>query len=228
LAEQLDVRTRVKMKTFGNCLYCGAPLNHKGKYCTNACMGKYVSESYYNETINAWKLGKLQKCLKANKTVINPIKKYLLKKFNYRCGKCGWGEINPITGKSPLEVHHIDGDFTNNNEDNLMVICPNCHSLTANYKALNKGRGRKISQNVPNKCSICGAIITRDAKYCVKCYRELQQQYKPTKEELLNDFKDFISFSSLGKKYNVSCNAIRKWCKGYQLPYRSREIKKLL
>lgn len=29
----------------------------------------------------------------------------------------------------PLELHHIDGNHYNNNLDNLMVLCPNCHSL---------------------------------------------------------------------------------------------------
>lgn len=33
-----------------------------------------------------------------------------------------------------------------------------------------------------------------------------------------------ISFTQIGKKYNVSDNAIRKWCKFYELPYRKRDI----
>lgn len=36
----------------------------------------------------------------------------------------------PIT----LEVHHIDGDRTNNNEENLQLLCPNCHSYTDNWR----------------------------------------------------------------------------------------------
>lgn len=49
----------------------------------------------------------------------------------------GWGEINPITNESPLHVHHIDGDATNNSEENLQLLCPNCHSLTENFGRLN-------------------------------------------------------------------------------------------
>ena len=30
-----------------------------------------------------------------------------------------------------------DGDATNNSEDNLQLLCPNCHSLTENYGRLN-------------------------------------------------------------------------------------------
>ena len=51
--------------------------------------------------------------------------------------------MNPYTGKIPLEVDHIDGDYTNNNENNLTLLCPNCHSLTPTYKGANSGRGRK-------------------------------------------------------------------------------------
>jgi predicted HNH restriction endonuclease len=35
--------------------------------------------------------------------------------------------------RSPLEIHHKDGSKKNNSEDNLDLLCPNCHSLTFNY-----------------------------------------------------------------------------------------------
>ena len=63
-------------------------------------------------------------------------------KYNQQCSKCGWNKINPFTGRIPLEVHHKDGDYTHNEENNLELLCPNCHSLTSTYKASNKGSGR--------------------------------------------------------------------------------------
>lgn len=42
------------------------------------------------------------------------------------------------TNSIPLEVHHIDGDCTNSFEENLQLLCPNCHSLTDNFGSLNK------------------------------------------------------------------------------------------
>ena len=57
--------------------------------------------------------------------------------------RCGWCEINPTSGKIPLEIEHIDGNYKNNTEENLILLCPNCHSLTPTYRALNKGHGRK-------------------------------------------------------------------------------------
>ena len=43
----------------------------------------------------------------------------MLNKVNYQCELCGWNKINPYTNKLPLEIHHIDGDHTNNKEENL-------------------------------------------------------------------------------------------------------------
>lgn len=59
-----------------------------------------------------------------------------------RCSKCGWAERHKITGRVPIEVEHIDGDWRNNQLQNLTLLCPNCHSLTATFRALNRGRGR--------------------------------------------------------------------------------------
>jgi len=64
-----------------------------------------------------------------------------------KCCKCGWGKINEVTGKIPLEVDHIDGNYKNNKLDNLRLLCPNCHSLSCNYKDLNKGNGRGKRKN---------------------------------------------------------------------------------
>jgi len=58
---------------------------------------------------------------------------------NYKCGadECvvseQWLGI-PIT----LQVHHIDGDCLNDEPENLMFVCPNCHTQTDNW--CHKGR----------------------------------------------------------------------------------------
>jgi len=35
-------------------------------------------------------------------------------------------------------VHHKDGDRTNNEYENLTLLCPNCHALTDTYRGKNK------------------------------------------------------------------------------------------
>lgn len=61
-----------------------------------------------------------------------------------KCECCGLTEWRgqPIA----LEVHHIDGQDLNSDLNNLQLLCPNCHSLTDNYKGRNINSGlMKIS-----------------------------------------------------------------------------------
>lgn len=51
--------------------------------------------------------------------------------------------MNPKTNQVPLIADHIDGNWRNNIESNLRLLCPNCDSLSPTYAALNKGNGRK-------------------------------------------------------------------------------------
>lgn len=53
------------------------------------------------------------------------------KKRDYACNRCG---ISNWNGK-PLRLHleHINGDNTDNREENLEVLCPNCHSQTDTF-----------------------------------------------------------------------------------------------
>lgn len=43
----------------------------------------------------------------------------------------------------PLELDHIDGNSSNNNLDNLRLLCPNCHSFTDTYRGKNQSRAKK-------------------------------------------------------------------------------------
>lgn len=121
------------------CLNCGKPLERFQKvYCDSTCKNEF---EYKNWVID-WKEG--------NKTGIigdygisAHLKRYLYEKYDKKCTICGWGETNPTSGTIPVEIEHIDGNFENNEEENLTLLCPNCHSLTPTYKGANKGNGRK-------------------------------------------------------------------------------------
>jgi hypothetical protein len=39
-------------------------------------------------------------------------------------------------------LDHIDGNPSNNNRDNVRLICPNCDSQLPTYKGRNRGNGR--------------------------------------------------------------------------------------
>ncbi|HWF50270.1 MAG TPA: HNH endonuclease [Solirubrobacteraceae bacterium] len=54
-----------------------------------------------------------------------------------RCGLIDW-QGDPLT----LALHHINGERHDNRLENLMLLCPNCHSRTDTYAGRN-GRGRE-------------------------------------------------------------------------------------
>ncbi len=125
-------------KPRGNCLICGKePARQNYKYCSNACQIEYQYQTY----IRKWKAGE-EKGLQSLGIVSGHIKRYLRRKFNNKCCVCGWSRVNLKTGQVPLVADHIDGNWRNNVEGNLRLVCPNCDSLTPTYAGLNRGNGR--------------------------------------------------------------------------------------
>lgn len=126
------------------CIKCGKQLEMgQTKYCSTEC--RYEQE--YTEYIEKWKNGTINGITGAD-GISKCIRKYLFIKHNNKCEKCGWGEVNPHTGKIPLQVHHIDGDCTNNKEENLQLLCPNCHSLTENYGHSGAHRSKRLDKRL--------------------------------------------------------------------------------
>lgn len=119
------------------CLNCDKEIKHKrntlNKYCNNICEQEYLYKYY----IKRWKNGK-EKGYRSQGRVTEYIRKYLYEKYDNECCKCGWHKINQYTNKIPLEVSHIDGNYKNCKEENLELLCPNCHSLTPNFRSRNK------------------------------------------------------------------------------------------
>lgn len=129
----------VRLSKHSICLNCGKELDRpNSKFCDNKCKNDY----YYKEWIKLWKDGQ-KDGLSGEYGISRYLKRYIFEKYHNKCSKCGWGEVNPYTETLPLEIDHIDGNYKNNKEENLQLLCPNCHSLTATYKGANKGYGRK-------------------------------------------------------------------------------------
>lgn len=65
-------------------------------------------------------------------------KSCIVTNMGHNCENCGLTEWQkqPIV----LEVHHEDGDRTNNDFSNLKLLCCNCHALTNNWRNKNKNK----------------------------------------------------------------------------------------
>ncbi len=66
------------------------------------------------------------------------IRVHLLKLRGNICECCGRSEWLNFPIK--LELHHVDGDRTNNTLSNLQLLCPNCHSYTDTWRKPNNAR----------------------------------------------------------------------------------------
>jgi hypothetical protein len=98
-----------KGKTIKKCKYCGkefkSALSHGRKFCSQKC---------FSENIKKTRTGNFQ-CVRSamkRRGLIN------------KCYDCGYNEHPEI-----LQVHHKNGNRNKNSIHNLVVLCPNCHSL---------------------------------------------------------------------------------------------------
>ena len=209
-----------------NCAYCGKELTTKQRhniYCSIECSAKAKRQQKINDWLNGTFNGSQE-----NGNLSQLIRGYLLEKNNYSCEKCGWHEINPITKKVPLEIHHKDGNYQNNRPENLEVLCPNCHSLTPNFKALNQSDRQRTQVRKDKKeyyCVDCGKLITKGSIRCKQCEAKTRITEKPYSREELKQLIRTTPFTTIGKQVGVSDNTIRKWCIQYNLPSKVKEIK---
>lgn len=115
-----------------------------------------------------------------------------------------------------------------------ILVCSNCHKEIhhKNYNhelKVNDGRKEILIDGIlvnisweEKECEYCKKIyytIRKDQKFCsIKCYTLSQYKVKnrPSKEELQTLITEF-SWTEIGRKYNVSDNAVRKWAKKYEL-----------
>ena len=80
---------------------------------------------------------------------------------------------------------------------------------------------KNLPKKDPKYCAYCGKELVGEARrntYCsTDCAHKANGSKRPEKEELIIKFKELGSFVQVGKYYEVSDNAVRKWCKYYDI-----------
>lgn len=129
-------------------------------------------------------------------------------------------------------VHHKDENRLNNSLDNLMVF-----KSRADHSAYHKGCDIKLDgdvyiaihnyegtkHNPKNTCLFCGDLKDVKADMCLTCYKKEQAKNIPSKEKLCGLICNY-SMCKIGDMFGVSGNAVRKWCRKYDLPFKKKDI----
>ena len=178
-------------------------------------------------------------------------KENLINLFGGKCSLCGYNKCN-----GALEFHHInpnekDFQLSSGNchkmEDDIaeakkcILVCANCHREihsglieSLNNTSFIQSRANEILTQ-KNKlithqvfyCKNCGNICSKKDSFCLKCSNLLKREIKKPSREVLKDLIRNKSFSMIGRIYNLSDNAIRKWCISMGLPSRKTDINKI-
>lgn len=140
----------------------------------------------------------------------------------YVCDICG--QLPFWNGKElTLILDHKNGFNDDDRLENLHWACPNCNAQldTTNGKNINHGK-HKI-----NHCIDCGKKIGLKAKRCVECEIKFRttSKVKCVSRDELKQLIRTLPFTKIAEQFEVSDNAVRKWCDKYHLPRKARDIK---
>lgn len=142
---------------------------------------------------------------KLNSAIEKPVNEYLKKDSNikasalkwklfsnglkeYKCEICGCNKWND--SQISLQLHHINGDDTDNRLENLQILCPNCHSQTDNFC----GKNVLKTENFKKR------------HYCKSCHKEMTAN---TPSGLCDECYELMVNNKLTLKRNSNCSLVR-------------------
>jgi hypothetical protein len=175
-------------------------------------------------------------------------KEYLKYESNNTCQRCHNSEWmgQPI----PLEIDHIDGNNKNNLKENLIVLCPNCHALTDNWRGRNKTNKlfRVSNEELLNailkynynfrKALIDVGLTPKGGNYkrCHKIKREYDDMgyvnatktlHDISKDVFIENFNKSNNYSELANKLNISYARVRQYAIEYDCEFKKKQIPEL-
>ena len=107
-----------------NCEYCGKPFEKVQSKLENSKSGLYFCCREHKDLAQRLEFG-CKEIMPDHYGTANGAYSYRQWAFNeyeHKCAVCGWCEDERV-----LEVHHIDEDRSNNDINNLIILCPICH-----------------------------------------------------------------------------------------------------
>lgn len=126
-------------------------------------LSHFTGQAHLKGQSHSWaKKISLDDILVKDSTYNGHLRQRLLKEkiFDEKCYKCGITEW--LGQRISLELEHKNGDRFDNRIENLIILCPNCHSQTKYYRGRNKKNHRFIKRRY----------------FCVECKRELNARRK--------------------------------------------------
>lgn len=189
-----------------------------------------------NEKALRWKSRNIE-------SVINWRRRTKLKLIEYKggqCQQCGYNKKIP----GAFDFHHRDPEMKSftisksirkleilkTEADKCDLLCKICHAEMHDKdyhemreQAIQKHKERLSKQKiiVKKRCEYCNENFNtkiQNRKYCSdKCSQmSARKVERPTKNKLANLINN-LSWTAIGRKYDVSDNAIRKWARQYGL-----------
>lgn len=174
----------------------------------------------------------------------------LISLFHNKCCICGFDKfqealefhhVNPTEKELSLASNvTISLDRQINEAKKCILVCANCHrgvyagyyQVPENYQELFDNKqaeyllkmNKEIKEGKKHYCKRCGKLLDYNTTYCVECGHIIQRVAERPDRDTLKQLIRQESFVSIGKKYEVSDNAIRKWCASMNLPTKKTDI----
>ena len=121
------------------------------------------------------------------------------------------------------DINHIDHNKGNNTTKNIESIT---HQANAKDQSIFANGIYKDSHDYEHshKCPVCGSVIRYKSSLCKSCVDKKKTSYRIPKDSIIESLtRNKGNFTQAAKEFSMSDNALRKWCKKYELPSKSSQ-----